>query len=81
MDSGPVGRRAALMQADEVLYLHPGRSQPYGSAIEVGTDPLPEVVLEVDHELRKGGSRNWFRWLMGLWSRGQQTNVNGELRI
>ena len=29
----------------------------------------------------KGGSRNWFRWLMGLWSRGQQTNVNGELRI
>ena len=29
----------------------------------------------------QGGSRNWFRWLMGLWSRGQQTNVNGELRI
>ena len=38
-----------LMQADEVLYLHPGRSQPHGSVIEVGTDPLPEVVLEVDH--------------------------------
>ena len=38
-----------LMQADEVLYLHPGRSQPHGSAIEVGTDPLPDVVLEVDH--------------------------------
>ena len=38
-----------LMQADEVLYLHPGRSQPHGSAIEAGTDPLPDVVLEVDH--------------------------------
>ena len=38
-----------LVQADEVLYLHPGRSQPHGSAIEAGTDPLPEVVLEVDH--------------------------------
>ena len=38
-----------LMQADEVLYLHPGRSQPHGSAIEAGMDPLPEVVLEVDH--------------------------------
>ena len=38
-----------LVQADEMLYLHPGRSQPHGSAIEAGTDPLPEVVLEVDH--------------------------------
>ena len=43
------GAARRLMQADEVLYLHPGRSQPHGSAIEAGMDPLPDVVLEVDH--------------------------------
>ena len=37
--------------------------------------------INLQAQLLKGGSRNWFRWLMGLWSRGQQTNVNGELRI
>ena len=43
------GRKRWLMQADEVLYLHPGRAQPHGPAIRVGVDPLPDVVLEVDH--------------------------------
>ena len=37
------------MQADEVMYLHPERSRPHGSAIDVDRDPLPEVVLEVDY--------------------------------
>ena len=36
------------MQADEVLYLHPERSHPHGSYIDVERDPLPDVVLEVD---------------------------------
>ena len=31
--------------------------------------------------LLERGSRNWFRWLMGIWSRGQRTNVDGEVRI
>ena len=43
------GRKRWLMQADEVLYLHPDRVRLQGPAIEVDRDPLPEVVLEVDH--------------------------------
>ena len=43
------GRKRWLMQADEVLYLHPDRVRLAGPAIEVDADPLPEVVLEVDH--------------------------------
>ena len=43
------GRKRWLMQADEVLYLHPDRVRLRGPAIEVDTDPLPDVVLEVDH--------------------------------
>ena len=43
------GRKRWLMQADEVLYLHPERVRLQGPAIEVDADPLPDVVLEVDH--------------------------------
>ena len=42
------GRKRWLMQADEVLYLHPDRVR-LGPAIDVDVDPLPDVVLEVDH--------------------------------
>ena len=42
------GRLHWLMQADEVLYLHPARVR-LGAKIDVDTDPLPDVVLEVDH--------------------------------
>ena len=43
------GRKRWLMQADEVLYLRADRSRLYGPAINVDEDPLPDVVLEVDH--------------------------------
>ena len=43
------GRKRWLMQADEVLYLHPDRVRLRGPAIEVDRDPLPDLVLEVDH--------------------------------
>ena len=43
------GRKRRLMQADEVLYLHPDRVRLQGPAIDVDADPLPDVVLEVDH--------------------------------
>ena len=43
------GRKRWLMQADEMLYLHPDRVRLEGSAVNVDTDPLPDVVLEVDH--------------------------------
>ena len=42
------GKRHRIMQADQVLYLHPGEARPLGHAIEVGHDDLPDVVLEVD---------------------------------
>ena len=43
------GRKRWLMQADEVLYLHPDWMRLQGPAIDVDADPLPDVVLEVDH--------------------------------
>ena len=46
---GASGRKRWLMQADEVLYLHPDRVRLDGPAIDVDADPLPDVVLEVDH--------------------------------
>ena len=43
------GRKCWLMEADEVLYLHTPRLRFSGSVIDVDEDPLPDVVLEVDH--------------------------------
>ena len=42
------GDKARIMQADQTVYLHPGRDRPRGAAMEVG-QTLPDVVLEVDH--------------------------------
>ena len=44
-----VGRKHWLMQADEELYLNRDWIRLQGPAIEVDADPLPDVVLEVDH--------------------------------
>ena len=38
-----------IMQADESVYLHPGRARPGQAAMVVGEDDFPDVVLEVDH--------------------------------
>jgi len=43
------GRKRWIMQADEVLYLHPERARMSKRAVEVGVHDLPDVVLEVDH--------------------------------
>ena len=43
------GNKVSLVQADEALYVHPRRSKVSGPAIDVDQDPLPDVVLEVDH--------------------------------
>ena len=42
------GERHRIMQADQVLYLNPGKGRTLGHSIEVGHDDLPDVVLEVD---------------------------------
>lgn len=41
-------RAKRAMQADQVLYLHPNEANLEGPAMIVGTDPYPDVVLEVD---------------------------------
>ena len=51
------GRKRWLMQADQVLYLHPDRVRREGPAIDVDADPLPEVVLEVDHTTGRAPSQ------------------------
>ena len=43
------GRPRQMMEADQALYLHPDAWLPRGEAIVKGEDPLPEVLLEVDH--------------------------------
>ena len=50
------GERHSILQADQILYLDPGRSQPRGHAVEVGQDDLPDVILEVDltTDVRRG---------------------------
>ena len=45
----PGGRLRWLLQADEIVYLHPRRTRPKGPAVDVDRDPLPDVTLEVDH--------------------------------
>ena len=50
------GERQRIMQADQILFLRPAQAIPLGNAIEVGTDTLPDVVLEVDNttDVRRG---------------------------
>ena len=50
------GERQRIMQADQILFLHPARTIPQGNDIKVGTDALPDMVLEVDNttDVRRG---------------------------
>ena len=50
------GERRRIMQADQMVYLDPAETQPAGPWVEVGTDHLPDVVLEVDWstDVRRG---------------------------
>ena len=50
------GERRRIMQADQIVYLRPVQTAPRGAAVEVGTDHLPDVVLEVDYstDVRRG---------------------------
>ena len=50
------GERQGIIQADQILFLRPAQAIPRGNAIEVGTDTLPDVVLEVDNttDVRRG---------------------------
>ena len=50
------GEWRRLMQADETLYLHPGRAHLPEVRLMVGEHDLPDVVLEVDYstDVRRG---------------------------
>ena len=50
------GERQRIMQADQILFLRPAQAIPRGNAIELGTDTLPDVVLDVDNttDVRRG---------------------------
>ena len=61
------GERQRIMQADQILFLRPAQAIPRGSAIEVGTDALPDVVLEVDNttDVRRGKLGLYQSWGFG----------------
>ena len=50
------GERHRIMQADQMVFLDPVETRPTGAAVEVGTEHLPDVVLEVDYstDVRRG---------------------------
>ena len=51
------GEQWRIMQADQSVYLHPGRSRmPDAAGMEIGVHDHPDVVLEVDHttDVRRG---------------------------
>ena len=59
------GDAQSIMQADESLYLHPARARlPGASAMMVGEDDFPDVVLEVDHstDVRRGKLKLYESW-------------------
>ena len=59
------GRQRWIMQADQSVYLHPLRaSLPGPSAMVVGENDFPDVVLEVDHstDVRRGKLALYESW-------------------
>ena len=58
------GERQRIMQADQILFLRPAQVEPAGNAIEVGTDALPDVVLEVDNttDVRRNKLKLYESW-------------------
>ena len=43
------GKPRVLMQADQIVYLHPPSAEELGPRVDVDGDHLPDVVLEVDY--------------------------------
>ena len=53
-----------ILEADQTVYLHPRTTRPEGARIEVGSDTLPDVVLEVDDttDVRRGKLSLYESW-------------------
>ena len=58
------GAHQRILQADQTVYLRPRATRPWGPAIEVGSNVLPDVVLEVDHttDVRRGKLALYESW-------------------
>ena len=58
------GAYLRILDADQTVYLHPRTTRPAGPAIEVGSDALPDVVLEVDNttDVRRGKLALYESW-------------------
>ena len=62
---GDDGERFRILQADQSVYLHPGRSRlPDTAGMVVGEHDFPEVVVEVDHttDVRRGKLGLYEEW-------------------
>ena len=75
------GGKRWIMQADEVLYLHPGRARISKRWVEIGKHDLPDVVLEVDHTTdvrlwKLGKYQEWGFpeiWVLVPWEESKRT--------
>ena len=59
------GERSKIMQADQSVYLHPGRDRlPDPAGMVVGEHDFPDVVVDVDHttDIRRGKLRLYEEW-------------------
>ena len=58
------GAHFRILQADQTVYVRPRATRPWGPAIEVGSDKLPDVVLEVDNttDVRRGKLALYESW-------------------
>ncbi|MDE0025657.1 MAG: Uma2 family endonuclease [Spirochaetaceae bacterium] len=58
------GAYLRILEADQTVYLRPRATRPWGPAIEVGIDVLPDVVLEVDNttDVRRGKLELYESW-------------------
>ena len=57
--------RRRIMQADQAVYLHPGRARrPHAAGMEIGVHDHPDVVLEVDNttDVRRGKLGLYEEW-------------------
>ena len=58
------GEKWRIMQADQSVYLHPGRVRLPSDVMEIGRHHRPDVVLEVDHttDVRQGKLSLYKAW-------------------
>lgn len=63
-EHGAEGERVKAMEADQTVYLDAGRGQALRRPRVLGTEPPPELVLEVDHttDVRRRKLCEYARW-------------------